>query len=183
MAILVVEAMDLGPDVRAASLELVEGADHEPLHGSEAAQVWSSALPAIAAQDSWALDFFSHLEPLREYCEAKKIEYREASERCIVIPALGPEDLSSLLARFEHETIGVRAGNLVSTGDVELENELSRQGGDAYHRAYSNYHFCAICDLENGSVVVLSAKLWASEIVRRLRPRLSGMNVEVRIGA
>lgn len=182
MAILEVEAMDLGPDVRAISLELVEGADREPLHGPEAVQVWSLTLPAIAGQDPWALDFFSHLEPLREYCQDKKIKYREASERCVVIPAPGQEELPALLLRFERETIGMRAGNLVSSGDVALENELSRQGADAYHRAYPNYNFCAICDLENGSVVVLSAKLWASEIARRLRPTLSSMDLQVRIG-
>jgi len=70
----------------------------------------------------------------------------------------------------------------VSAGDAALENELSRQGADAYHRAYSNYLFCAICDLKNGSVVVLSAKLWASEIARRLRPIFSDMDLQVRIG-
>jgi hypothetical protein len=182
MAILEVEAMDLGPDVRAIGIELVEGEDSEPLHGPEAAQIWSRALPSMAGQEPWALDFFSHLEPLPEFCKSQNLEYREASERCIIISAPAQEKLSQLLLRFEGETIGLRAGNLVSTGDAALENELSRQGADAYHRAYSNYLFCAICDLKNGSVVVLSAKLWASEIARRLRPIFSDMDLQVRIG-
>ncbi|MGB6626315.1 MAG: hypothetical protein WBE43_16155, partial [Candidatus Acidiferrales bacterium] len=62
-------------------------------------------------------------------------------------------------------------------------NELSRHGPDAYHQAYSNYNFCAICDLENGSVVLLSRKLWASEVARRVRPTLNSLDVQVRMGA
>ncbi|MGB6626464.1 MAG: hypothetical protein WBE43_16910, partial [Candidatus Acidiferrales bacterium] len=158
MATLEVEVMDLGPDVRAIGLELVEGADREPVRGPDAAQIWSRALPAIAAQEPWALDFFGHLEPLREFCESKKIEYREASRQCIVIPAPGQEEFSQLLQRFERETFGVRAGDQLRTGDPALENELARHGPDAYPPAYSNYNFGAICDLEHGSVVLLSRK-------------------------
>jgi hypothetical protein len=181
--VLEAEPMDLGPDVKAVGVELVEieGPDREPLRGPEAAQIWSLVLPAIAGAQKWSLDFFSHLEPLREFCDAREIAYREASKRAIVLSSLAPEALAALLERFERETFGMRAGGSVETGDPALENELSRRGVDAYHAAYPAYFFCAVCDLENGSVVVLSNQLWASEIVRRARPVLSSLNVEVRV--
>jgi len=185
MAVLEVEPMDLGPDVKAVSIELVEieGPDREPMRGPEAAQIWSRVLPAIAGAQKWSLDFFSHLEPLREFCDAHKIAYREASKRSIVLSSLGPEALALLLERFERETFGMRAGGPVEGGDAPLENELARHGVDAYHKVYPHYSFCAVCDLENGSVVVLSHQLWASEIVRRARPVLANLKVEVRVAA
>ena len=183
MIVLEAEPMDLGPDVKAVGVELVqiEGPDREPLRGPEAAQIWSRVLPAIAGAQKWSLDFFSHLEPLREFCDAHKIAYREASKRAVVLSSLTPEALAPLLERFERETFGMRAGGSVEAGDPALENELSRRGVDAYHTAYPAYFFCAVCDLENGSVVVLSNQLWASEIVRRARPVLASLNVEVRV--
>ena len=72
---------------------------------------------------------------------------------------------------------------LAVEGDSALENELSRQGADAYHRAYANYTFCAICDFEHGSLVVLSNKLWASQIIRLVRGVLDAATVEVRLPA
>lgn len=185
MIVLEAEPMDLGPDVKAVGVELVEieGPDREPLRGPQAAQVWSRVLPAISGARKWSLDFFSHLDPLREFCDAHDIAYREASKRAIVLSSLKPEGLAPLLERFERETFGMRAGGAVETGDSALENELSRRGVDAYHSAYPAYFFCAVCDLEKGSVVVLSNQLWASEIVRRARPALSGLKVEVRVAA
>ena len=52
---------------------------------------------------------------------------------------------------------------------------------DAYHTAYPNYFFCAVCAFEDGSLVLLSEKLWASEVIRRVRPALKGLDVEVRL--
>ncbi|HVA16114.1 MAG TPA: hypothetical protein VMV59_00220 [Candidatus Dormibacteraeota bacterium] len=185
MAVLEVEPMDLGPDVKAVGIELVEieGPDREPMRGPEAAQIWSRLLPAIAGAQKWSFDFFSHLEPLREFCDAHKISYREGSKRSIVLSSLKREELAPLLERFERETFGMRAGGPIEGGDAPLENELSRRGVDAYHTAYPSYFFCAVCDLENGSVVVLSTQLWASEIVRRARPALASLKVEVRVAA
>ena len=185
MIVLEAEPMDLGPDIKAVGIELVEiqGPGREPLRGPDAAQIWSRVLPAISGAQKWSLDFFSHLEPIREFCDAHKIAYREASKRAIVVSALKPETLSVLVVRFERETFGMRAGGVIETGDTALENELSRRGVDAYHTAYPGYFFCAICDLENGSVVVLSKQLWAGEIVRRARSVLSGLKVEVRVAA
>ena len=183
MIVLEAEPMDLGPDLKAVGVELVEieGPDREPLHGPEAAQIWSRVLPGSAGAQKWSLDFFSHLEPLREFCDAHKVAYREASKRTIVLSSMTPEALAPLLERFERETFGMRAGGSVETEDPALENELSRRGVDAYRTAYPAYFFCAVCDLENGSVVVLSNQLWAGEIVRRARPVLASLNVEVRV--
>ncbi|MGH9728999.1 MAG: hypothetical protein ACRD4V_10470 [Candidatus Acidiferrales bacterium] len=185
MIVLEAEPMDLGPDVKAVGVELVEieGPDREPLRGPQAAQIWSRVLPAIAGAHTWSLDFFSHLEPLREFCNAHKIAYREASKRAIVVSSMALEALAPLLKRFERETFGMRAGGAVEAGDPALENELSRRGVDAYHTAYPTYFFCAVCDLENGLVVVLSNQLWASEIVRRARSVVTSLKVEVRIPA
>ena len=64
-----------------------------------------------------------------------------------------------------------------------LEGELARQGADAYHKAYTRYLFCGICNFEDASLVLLSETLWASEVIRRVRPALQGLDVEVRLPA
>src|SRR5580693_2627368 len=91
--------------------------------------------------------------------------------------------LDSLIDRFQSETFGVRAGEKVATGDATLEGELARRGLDAYHTAFPIYVFCAICNFEDGSLVLLSEKLWASEVIRRVRPALEGQDVEVRLAS
>ncbi|MGA8870788.1 MAG: hypothetical protein WB460_06615 [Candidatus Acidiferrales bacterium] len=182
--LLEIEALDLGAGIKAVGLELSENDENrEPLRGPEAARIWSRVLPATAGQEPWALDFFSHLERVRDFCDRHAIAYREANARSLVIPAPGPEALESLIGRFQTETFGARAGSLVTLGDPALEGDLARRGVDAYDKAFPNYFFCAICGFENGSLVVLSEKLWASEVIRRVRPLLKGLEVEILLPA
>ncbi len=61
--------------------------------------------------------------------------------------------------------------------------ELARRGVDAYHTAFAKYFFCAICNFEDGSLVILSEKLWASEVIRRIRPALEGQEIEIRLAS
>jgi hypothetical protein len=185
MYLLDIEALDLGADVRSVGLELV-GADEnrEPVRGADAARIWSRVLQATAGQEAWALDFFSHIDRVRDFCKLHDIACREANQRSIVVPAPEPAALESLLERFEAETFGVRAGALVTPGaavDSVFEGELARRGVDAYRSAYANYFFCAVCAFEDGSLVLLSEKLWASEVIRRVRPAIKGLEVEVRL--
>jgi hypothetical protein len=182
--ILDVEPLDLGPEVRAIGLELVEADENrEPVRGLQAAKIWSRVLTATAATTPWALDFFSHLDRVKEYCARHEIAHREASHRSIVIPAPELGVLEPLLDRFQNETFGARAGDLVTTGDPELEGDLARRGVDAYHTTFTRYFYCAVCNFEDGSLVLLSEKLWASEVIRRARPVLEGFDVDVRLPA
>ncbi len=182
--LLEVEPLDLGADVRAIGLELTEADENrEPIRGGDAARIWARVLLATAADQIWALDFFSHLDRIREYCERHQILYRESSNRCIVIPRLALGALEPLIARFQSETFGARAGEKLATRDPALEGELARRGVDAYHTAFPNYAFCAICNFEDGSLVLLSEKLWASEVIRRVRPALEGQDVDVRLAS
>jgi hypothetical protein len=179
-----VEPLDLGPDVRAVGLELVEADENrEPVRGHAAAKIWSRVLTATAATTAWAFDFFSHLDRVKDYCQHHQIPYREANFRSIVIPAPELNVLEPFIDRFQNETFGARAGELVATGDPAVEGELARRGVDAYHNAFTTYFFCAVCDFEEGSLVLLSEKLWASEVIRRVRPVLEGLDVEVRLPA
>jgi hypothetical protein len=177
--LLKVEALDLGADVKAIGLELLEAASGEPARGPDAARIWGATLSALAMPEAWALDFFSHLERVRGYCRDHTITLREAAQRCIVIPAPEAAVLAALLERFEGETFGARAGGPLVAGDAAVEGDLSRRGVDAYHHVFENYHFCAVCDFENGFLTLLTGKLWASEVVRRLRAALAGQAVEV----
>ena len=184
MILLEVELLDLGADVRAVGIELFEaGEDREPVRGEIAAKVWSRVIPALAGKESWALDFFSHLDRVREYCKNHDISFRDAANCCVVIPALEQAALESLFARFEAEIFGARAGALVTEEGTALESDLSRRGADAYQPVFRNYHFCAICNFEDGSLVVLSKPLWSSEIVRIARRALEGLDVEVRLAS
>lgn len=177
--IMEIGALDLGEQTRAAGIELIERESREPLRGELAAGIWAALLPALAGSDFFTLDFFSHLDRVREFCRAKGISFHEPSGRCLVIPQPLPEQLESLLARFAGETFGMRAGPAARQGDAVLENELSRVGLDAYQEAYGRYAFCAVCELEVGWITVLSEKLWPAEIIRRAKPAVDGFQVEV----
>jgi len=177
-----IEPMDLGPDVRAVGLELVEADENrEPVRGKDAARIWSRVFWATTGKEPWALDFFSHLDRIRDYCQNHQIAFREASQRSIAIPAPELPQLEALFDRFQNETFGARAGGPVESGDPALEGELARRGVDAYHKAFPNYFFCAVCAFEDGSLVLLSEKLWASEVIRRVRPVVEDLEVEVRL--
>lgn len=180
--LLEIEPLDLGPDVRAIGVELAEADENrEPVRGVEAARIWSRVLRATAGSEAWALDFFSHLERVRDFCERREISYRNASQRSVVIPSPPEAPLEELADRFQSETFGARAGALVAAGDAELEGQLARQGVDAYKAAFPKYTFCGVCNFEDGSLVLLSEKLWASEVIRRVRPALDGLDVDVRL--
>ena len=174
-----VQALDLGNEVKAVGLELVETENHEPLRGKEAAEIWAEIFPALAATETYVVDFFSHLDRVREFCKARKIEWREAAERCIVVPSPGAEQLRQLLERFEGETFGLRGGNTAMRPDPALEGDLSKRGLDAYQQAYARYTFCAVCEPEDGWVTILSETLWPSEIIRRLRPAIQRFDVHI----
>jgi hypothetical protein len=177
--LLEVEPLDLGPDVRAIGVELVEaGEEREPVRGREAAIIWARVISAVAGEDTWGLDFFN-LARVRDFCEQHHVSFREESGRLIVIPSPKADTLAAIFERFQGETFGARAGGLFNQGDPGLEAELARRGIDAYHSAFPNYAFCAVCEFEEGSIVLLSERLWANEVIRRVRPALEGLDVEV----
>ena len=174
-----VQAMELGAATKAVGLELIETESREPLTGSEAAEIWAAALTALPGDQPYVLDFFSHLERIRDFCHANSIQYREAASRCVVIPQPTGDVFRKILKRFEGETFGLRAGASVQTADAVLENELSKCGLDAYQDAYGRYAFCAICELSDAWVTLLSKSLWPSEIIRRVRPALQPFDVYI----
>jgi hypothetical protein len=158
----------------------MEVESREPARGSDAAHIWAAAIAALAGNEPWALDFFAHLERVREYCNSRAITFEEkASGHSLVIPAPSPEPLAELIERFAAETFGARAGPLLAAGDAPVEGELARIGVDAYHAAFRNYLFCAVCDFENGFLTLLTEKLWTSEVLRRVKPAVAGLPVEV----
>lgn len=187
MYILDIAPLDLGADVKAVGLDLVEDDENrEPARGEDAARIWSRVLQATAGQEPWVLDFFSHIDRVRDFCDRHQIAYRETTSRSIVVPAPEPSALETLLARFQAETFGARAGGPISAAagsDPELERDLARRGVDAYHATFPKYFFCGICGFEDGSLILLSQKLWASEVIRRVRPAVRGLDVEVRLPA
>ena len=178
--LLEVEPLDLGADVKAVGLELVQTESREPARGTDAARVWAAALGALAGTEPWALDFFSHLDRVREYCRLRGIPFEEkASGHSLVISRPSGEALAGLFERFAGETFGARAGAVLTAGDPGVESELARRGVDAYHAAFRNYLFCAVCDFENGFLTLLTEKLWTSEVLRRIKPDTVSLPVEV----
>jgi hypothetical protein len=178
--VLEVEPLDLGADVKAVGLDLMEVESREPAHGSDAAHIWAAALAALAGTDPWALDFFAHLNRVREYCALHAIAFEEKSSgHALLIPAPEADPLAELFERFAGETFGARAGLLVATGDPAMDGELAPWGVDAYHAAFRNYLFCAVCDFENGFLTLLTEKLWTSEVLRRVKPAVASLPVEV----
>jgi hypothetical protein len=178
MHTLEVAPLDLGTDVSAVGLDLAD-TEEEPVRGPEAAAIWARVLPAVAGELPLALDFFSHLDRVREYCDRHGIGYRVAAARSVVVPAPEAAALEPLFARFEAEIFGARAGGPLGAGDAALEGGLARRGVDAYHRAFRDYFFCAVCDFSAGSLVLLTEKLTGGEVGRRLRPVLADQDVRL----
>jgi hypothetical protein len=141
--------------------------------------MWAAVFPALAAEEPYAVDFFSHVDRVRDFCKLQGIPFREAAERCLVIEKPAPGKLRQLLERFEKETFGVRAGSASQEADSVLEAELSRRGLDAYQGAYARYTFCSVCEPDDGWVTLLSETLWPSEVIRRVRPALHGFDVYI----
>jgi hypothetical protein len=178
--VLEVEPLDLGADVKAVGLDLVEIESREPARGADAARLWAATLGALPGTEPWALDFFSHLDRVRDYCRTRGVAFEEkASGHSLVIPAPSGDALVGLVERFAGETFGVRAGALLAAGDPAVEDELAERGVDAYHTAFRNYLFCAVCDFENGFLTLLTEKLWTSEVLRRIKPATATLPVEV----
>lgn len=174
-----VETLDLGPGVKAVGLELIETENREPVRGKQAAEIWSALFPALAGDDFYVVDFFSHIDRVRQFCEMREIVFREAGGRSLVLPQPRQVQLFQLFERFEGETFGIRSGAAAQTLDAALEGELSRRGVDAYQPAYERYVFCAICDPEDGWVTLLSPTLWASEVIRRVRPAVQPFDIYI----
>ncbi len=174
-----VEALDLGSGVKAVGLELVETENREPVRGKQAAEIWSALFPALGGDEFYVVDFFSHTDRVQDFCKTRKIEIREAGARCVVLPQPRQGQLFQLFERFEGETFGIRAGSAAETPDAALEGELSKRGVDAYQLAYERYTFCAICEPEDGWVTLLSAGLWASEVIRRVRPAVQPFDLYI----
>jgi hypothetical protein len=174
-----VQALDLGTDVKAVGLELVETESREPVRGKEAAEIWSAVFPALCGDDPYVLDFFSHISRVREFCGMRHIALREATERCVVLPAPTGEELRQIFERFEGETFGIRTGTAAQAADPAMEGDLSKRGLDAYQAAYPRYKFCAICEPEDGWITLLSESLWPSEIIRLLRPAVRPFDVHI----
>jgi hypothetical protein len=173
-----VEVLNLGSDVKAVGLELLETESREPVRGNKAAQIWSAAFPVLAGEECYVLDFFSHLDRVRDFCSTHEIPFREAAERCLVIPKPTQEQLLDVFTRFEAETFGMRVGPAAETPDP-VEGELSKRGLDAYQSAYARYTFCAVCEPEDGWITLLSETLWPSEVIRRVRPALQPFDVHI----
>jgi hypothetical protein len=178
-----VESLDLGAGIRAVGLELLDLETREPVTGAEAARIWAAALVALSGDEPWGLDFFAHLDRVRDFCRQQNLPFREPNARVLVmassdiIPS-GQEKLAALLERFAGETFGARAGKPAITGDAAIEGGLAERGVDAYEAAFRDYLFCAVFDIENGFLTLLSERLWASEVIRRTRT-LTGLHVEV----
>ena len=174
-----VQALSLGTDTKAVGLELLGTESREPVRGPDAAKIWSAVFPALAASEPYVLDFFSHVDRVRDFCNTRGISFREATDRYLVISQPPANILLDIFERFEKETLGIRTGKPEQLQDPALEGELSRRGLDAYETAYLRYTFCAICEPEDGWVTLLSTALWPSEIIRRVRPAVQAYEVYI----
>ncbi len=175
---LLVEPMDIGPELRAIALTLVDADTGEPVTAGAGA-VWARVLRALARPEPLVLDFFSHVDRVRDYCRAHAVAFQETHAHGLTVIEEQAERLAGLLERFRMETFGARAGAAAAEPDPALETDLRRRGLDAYQPACERYSFCAICELDTGSLTIVSHRLWASEVARRVLPALSELSVAV----
>ena len=176
-----IEPLDLGAGAKGVGFELIERSTREPVRGPDAGRIWAASLSATAAGEPLALDFFAHIERVREYCERHAIDFRQAAARSLVVPAPAADVLAALVERFAVETFGARAGGSLPGEDAALEGALSSSGVDAYAGVIDSYLFCAVCDFENGFLTLLTNRLSSAEVIRRLQPALKKLSLNVDI--
>jgi len=174
-----IEPLDLGDGIKGVSLDLADRETGEPPAGEESARIWAAVVVALAGSAAWMLDFFAHVERVRKFCESREIVFREPDRagRTLLIPS--PPQLQALIERFAGETFGLRAGGSLPESDPELISGLASRGADAYQPAIDSYLFCAVCDFEKGFLTLLTSQLWATEVIRRLRPALEKFPVAI----
>src|SRR5437660_10313877 len=127
-----VQALDLGGDVKAVGLELVETENREPVHGKDAAEIWSAVFPALAGSEPYAVDFFSHIDRAREFCKLHEIALLEAADRCVVLQPPNQEQLRQIFERFVRENFGIRTGKDVQSTYAALMGDSTILGLTAY---------------------------------------------------
>ena len=128
-----VETMNLGPNVKAIGMELIETESREPVRGPDATAIWTRILPALIAQEPFVLDFFSHLDRVREYCDQHQVKYREAGKRSIVIgQRRGIAMLEdNRLAKTTRARKGKKRFREIDTDDTTLRPARSHRTGKA----------------------------------------------------
>jgi hypothetical protein len=167
-----IQSLDLGPGIKSVGLELIGTENREPVTGRPAAEIWSAVALALAAGEAYAVDFFSHIVRVADFCTAHHIGFRPAAGRCLVLQEPNAQQMRELFERFEPESFGFRVGAIVKQPDAALEANLSKRGLDAYRQAYDRYTFCGILEAKDGWFTLLSDTLWSSEVMRRVRPAL-----------
>jgi hypothetical protein len=140
-------------------------------------------LQSIAPGEPIALDFPAQDKVVVEFCASRRIGRQGAGGICIVaLPTPGiqaREILADMIERFESLTFGVRAGSLAATLDQTFEENFAMRGVDAYQEAYHRYTFCAICAFDEATLTLVAPRLWATEVVRRVAPAITGLDVQV----
>ncbi len=142
-----VQAMDLGSDTKAVGLELIETESREPLRGEEAASIWAAVFPALVGDETWVLDFFSHLDRVREYCKTHEVEFRSRGGEPV------PGDSSARWRNIARIDCTIRGRNIWIA--VRCRGERSRC--HSRERAFASRTGC------------LSGRLYAIHILRDLR--------------
>ena len=174
-----VAAFDLGQDVKAVGLELIDPETRDPVGGSEAARIWAAVLLSLAGETPWALDFFAHLERVEEFCKSRGIAFRQPNEHVLILLKQLAEPLGTLFERFAGETFGIRAGETVDAGDDDVEGKPGTQG-----RGRLSHDICELFILRGVRLRErlsnrIKRTIRASEVIRRLRTGLLGMRVEI----
>jgi len=124
----------------------------------------------LVAGEPYVVDFFSHIDRVREFCKARGIALREAAERCVVLPQPSPELLRQIFERFEAETFGIRAG-AANEADVRWRGPF-QSGLDAYQSAYARYTFARSVSRRR-LVTLLTETLWPAKSSGGCAPQCS----------
>ena len=126
-----IQSMELGDDTKAVGLNCWRPRVASLCAAQFAAQIWSAAFPPLAAKESLVVDFFSHLERVREFCKLQGVAFREIAQLgSLVLTQPSQEQLRLVFERFEKETFGIRVGPAAEPVDAVLEDELSHRGLD-----------------------------------------------------
>jgi hypothetical protein len=110
-----VQALDLGAGIKAVSLEILETESREPVRGKPATDFWSAVFPLLSAGEPFVLDFFSHLDRVREFCAARQIAF----SRC-----------RFALHRSSAAAAGTTPANFraVPIGNIRISRRRTREG-------------------------------------------------------
>ena len=174
-----VEALDLGPGVKAVGLELVETENREPFVARRQRRFGRrSSLPwRMKNITSWI--FSATSIALRSFARRGRSSIAKQACAAWFCRSRGRVNCSSFSSASKAKPLEFAREPLRKLPMPRWKATFPSAASTPTKPPMSATLFCAVCEPEDGWVTLLSATLWASEVIRRVRPAVLPFDIYI----